>query len=159
MGEEGVVRPDVPHGELVGVRENKGRHSACAKLAVQVDHGMNRREDVAEDVGELAKPARVAGEGRHLGEELLIGHLPALQSKQQRGLVQQPANLLRIPAAVRRQAARHDAVVEFQQHFPEVEDNGGRSRRGGGVHGQCSGVGEIGSQCSVISACEAERGR
>ena len=109
---------------------------------MQIDHRVNRREDVSEDVRELVERTGVARQGRHLAVKLVVGHLPALEAEQQRRLVQQDADVPRITPAVSRQPARHDPVIEIQQHLAEVENHclrsvhAARNVRGDGFWGK-----------------------
>jgi len=116
----------MPYGLRISVEKNLGRNPPAYQGGLQGNHRLYLGEDVAEPIQKLNLLSPKPGRRNHRIIEFMIGHEPGLIAMKERGLVDDAEDLTRRNARLGRHATSEDSVVEIQQNFTQVKNNGPR---------------------------------
>ena len=90
---------------------------------MQLQHRLDRSENVGEISGEFAESAVKTGGGLHFGKKLFLCHPAGFEAKEQGGALDEMLHFPGGHLAARRDSPRRDAIIKIHQHFAEVEDD------------------------------------
>jgi len=122
--EEWEVGADLDNGEFVSVGKDEGWDTGEAQVLVEGDHAGDFGEDIAEQASEGGEVLRVASRGADLLEESLAIDEAGFVAVEQRGLVDEGLDLCGGGGGFGGDGADDDPVVEVEEDFTEIKDDG-----------------------------------
>ena len=130
MVEKREIPADMTDRQVVRIGEDKSPEAVAAQIGVELDHEVNRDEDIGEESRELLEGPTKASSAANLLEKTVHAEFAAFEFKEQGGLIDERADLVGGQFAAGGQAAGSDAVVEIDEDLAEIKDN---RRRGSHV--------------------------
>src|SRR5712671_6894172 len=92
VGEEGKVSADMVDGQIVGVGKDISRKTLRAQFRLELNHRLDRKENVAEETAKNFEAVGETGMGANLLVKLGFGHEAGLVTEEQGRLGDEPVD-------------------------------------------------------------------